>query len=86
MAKIEWPQRGKRDETVVARRRILTSLCGRYRVVENTYKLRSVPPCCHALAMIGTDWQIISRHKKIGPAQVACAKHAREWGLMVTGE
>ncbi len=76
--KLVWRKTARRDETLVAHRRIWYSRCGRYRVVECRPKV-SLPVCFYAEELRDTDpsvvaWDVISRHRKRGPAFEACQR------------
>jgi hypothetical protein len=78
-AKLDWPARARKTETEIAHRRIWTTLCGRYRVIENHYKLASMPTCFHAQILVYEAWEILSRHKSREAAQRACQLDATQW-------
>jgi len=71
---IEWMKRCKRDETQMAERRIWTSRCGKYRVIESNIKYGrkhdkhgnylGYPIIYLAMVLKDWGWDIISRHRK----------------------
>lgn len=58
---------------------LLVSACGLYAIehVRYTGEGRRVADVWHAMEMRGR-WRLISEHRKRGPAEAACEKHARE--------
>ncbi len=79
-----WPTRAKRKETDIAHRRIWRPTCGRYRVVADKYKLAGMPDQCRAQVLVGTTWDVISKHHTINAAKKACETHARQEEAIVS--
>lgn len=77
---LQWKTRIKKDRTLTAERRILESKDGRYRVVL-CRSLYGLPSCVYAMRATsqpwGTQWNVLSRHRKKSAAQKACKQH---WG------
>jgi hypothetical protein len=75
--KLEWKKRRRHEETDIAFWTIRETTDGAYRVVKTVSKLerRGAKMAIDYTAMHGR-LTIISRHKKQGPAQKACAEHA----------
>jgi len=66
---------GEQVDTIVARRRIWRSKCGRYRVTESRIPHLSIR--YYAQVLYGRCWSNLSEHRKRRPAEAACARHAR---------
>jgi len=85
---LKWPARAKVEETDVARRRIWTTACGRYRVIQSHYTLGTSKAGRYAdrfyalvLRTTGTGvrvWDRVSIHLKRERAIAACQRHARD--------
>ena len=68
--RLRWPARPKRDDTLVARRRVWTTRCKRYRVVHShiVYGEGSIPDC----------WDMLGRHRTKNAAMKDCERHAAD--------
>jgi len=75
---IEFVKRPRRQTTLVSHRRIWLSLCGLYRVVESRCRYgprkgpQAIPIVWYAERKNQWGWEIISHHRKRGPAEKAC--------------
>jgi len=89
---IDWNKRAKRDETVVADRRIWKSRCGHYMVQEcdikygRTYardgSFNGYPVFYRAMVETDGVWRILSEHRKRGAAVAQC-EHWHEKGCLM---
>ena len=77
---LDWPRAPRRETTIAARRRIWQSRDRRFRVVHSAYLYRGLADCWYALDYdpLTETWNIISRHRRRGPAFRACEKVARQ--------
>lgn len=79
---IQWNKRAKRDDTMVAERRVWKSRCGHYQVIEvnirygRTYDSRGnfqgYPIFYLAMAIVNDNWKILSEHRKRSTAVAQC--------------
>ena len=77
---VRWPARPKRDDTIVARRRVWTSKCKRYRVVHSHILLGegSLPDVYYANVFDAHQnrWDILGRHRTKNAAMKHCQQNA----------
>ncbi len=75
-ALLVWPSRPKRDDTMVARRRVWTTKCKRYRVVHShiLYGEGSLPDVYYAevFDLNRGGWDLLGRHRTKQAAMRHC--------------
>lgn len=92
MSILQWKKRRKIEETSIAKHLTRESVCGNYRVIEWQGLLPSTKDEKRFYAMTSrvsgekVFWDILSEHKKQGPATEACNKHARERAKATTSK
>jgi len=79
---IEWYKTSKREDTQLADRRVWRSKCGHYRVEESTIRYGNrtdrhgnhlgYPTFYRAMVLKDFGWDILSYHRKRGPAVASC--------------
>lgn len=78
---IEFSEKYTTDVTDTDRRRIWTSRCGQYRLVENR-SLFGLPTVWHAQVRVqeswGWCWDLLGRHRTRLAAEKTVLKHARQ--------
>ncbi len=78
---IEFSEKYTSDVTDTDRRRIWTSRCGQYRIVENR-SLFGLPTVWHAQVRVqeswGWCWDLLGRHRTRKAAEKTIRKHARQ--------
>ena len=77
---VMFKKRAARDKTGMSTRRTWISVCGDYKIVEvvSDFKLPLMYYANFRCDLPAAPWTIISKHRKRGPAEVACCEHARK--------
>ena len=75
--KLDWKQRCRKDETIVAKRRIWETKCGRYKVIHSVPKFKELSIVWYAIERLSNgNEKLISRHRVEQRAYDACHRHA----------
>jgi len=72
---LEWKTRARKDETDCAHRRTWATRCGKYATQESVGKFTGMGTVYYALRISHCGSVIISRHRKLRPARLACEKY-----------
>lgn len=75
---MSFARRCSRRETIVAHVRAWRSDDHRFVLEEHRYEV-SLPPAWFALVLDGSDYRLLSRHRRRGAAVRACERHARKF-------
>lgn len=78
---LRFVKQWRKDETDTAKRKIWTSRCGGYRIVESV-SLFKLPTAVYAMFLSKINglwsWEIVSKHRSKRQAFLACRKFANQ--------
>lgn len=72
---LQFANRGRRLDTLAARRTVWPTKCGQYRIEKS--EIAGMPTVWRACVQIGAGWTMLSRHRSRAAAVKACEQHNR---------